>query len=71
MTPRYSDDALAASQFLLTLDDVLAYLRVNARTVYRLIRTGDLPAVRIGHQWRVRRSDLDAWLNAQRVGADK
>jgi len=70
MTPRYSDDGVVASQ-LLRLDDVLAYLRVNARTVYRLIRTGDLPAVRIGHQWRVRRSDLDAWLNAQRVGADK
>ena len=47
---------------LLTPSGVLAYLRVDVRTVYRLMRTGDLPAVRVGRQWRVRRVDLDAWL---------
>lgn len=52
----------------LTLGEVLRYLRVNARTVYRLIRTGELPASRIGRQWRIRRSDLEQWLEAQRVG---
>lgn len=52
----------------LTLGEVLRYLRVNARTVYRLIRTGELPAIRIGRQWRIRRRDLEHWLEAQRVG---
>lgn len=47
---------------------MLGYLRVTPRTIYRLIQTGDLPAVRIGGQWRFRRSDLDAWLNRQRAG---
>lgn len=50
----------------LTTDEVLEYLKVNARTVYRLIKAGQLPAIRIGRQWRVRRSDLDAWLERQR-----
>lgn len=50
---------------LLTPAEVLAYLRVNARTVYRLMRTGNLPAVRVGRQWRVRRTELDAWLRRQ------
>jgi excisionase family DNA binding protein len=54
---------------MLTTDDVLGYLRINARTVYRLIRTGELPAVRIGRQWRIRRSDLDTWLDRQRPAA--
>lgn len=53
----------------LTLGEVLRYLRVNARTAYRLIRTGELPASRIGRQWRIRRSDLEQWLEAQRVGS--
>ena len=48
---------------LLTTEEVIDYLRVNARTVYRLIRSGDLPAVRIGHQWRIRRKDLERWLD--------
>ncbi len=53
------------SQFL-TTDDVLGYLRINARTVYRLIKSGEIPAVRIGRQWRIRRCDLDSWLDSQR-----
>jgi excisionase family DNA binding protein len=47
---------------LLTPVEVIAYLRVNVRTVYRLMRTGELPAMRVGRQWRVRRADLDSWL---------
>jgi excisionase family DNA binding protein len=42
-------------------------LKVNPRTIYRLIRSGELPAVRIGRQWRFRRSDLDEWILRQRV----
>jgi excisionase family DNA binding protein len=52
----------------LTTDEVLEYLQVNLRTVYRLIKAGKLPAVRVGRQWRVRRADLDQWLSTQRTG---
>ena len=54
---------------LWTTEDVVAYLNVTPRTIYRLIRTGELPAIRIGHQWRIRQSDLDEWLDRQRVAA--
>ena len=51
----------------LTTEEVLAYLNVTPRTIYRLIRTGELPAIRIGRQWRFRRSDLDAFLDRQQA----
>jgi excisionase family DNA binding protein len=51
----------------LTTEDVLGYLKVNPRTIYRLIRTGELPAVRIGRHWRFSRTDLDDWLERQRT----
>ena len=54
---------------LWTTEDVVAYLNVTPRTIYRLIRTGELPAIRIGHQWRIRQTDLDEWLDRQRVAA--
>jgi excisionase family DNA binding protein len=53
----------------LTTEEVLDYLKVNLRTVYRLIKAGKIPAVRIGRQWRFRRQDLDAWLRAVRSDA--
>ncbi len=51
----------------LTTEEVIEYLQVNLRTVYRLIKAGRLPAVRVGRQWRFRKSDLDAWLESQRT----
>ena len=56
---------VAASE-LLTTEEVITFLRVNTRTLYRLIRAGDFPAVRVGRQWRFRRTDLEAWLRRDR-----
>ena len=50
----------------LTTEEVLEYLQVNLRTVYRLIKAGKIPAVRVGRQWRFRKTDIDAWLEMER-----
>ena len=46
----------------LTTEEVLDYLHVSVRTVYRLIKAGKIPAVRAGRQWRFRKRDIDVWL---------
>lgn len=51
----------------LTTDEVLEYLQVNLRTIYRLIKAGKIPAVRVGRQWRFRKRDIDAWLERHRA----
>jgi excisionase family DNA binding protein len=53
----------------LTTEEVLDYLQVNLRTVYRLIKAGKIPAVRVGRQWRFRKRDIDTWLESQRPRA--
>ena len=40
---------------------------MSAMTIYRLIRRGELPAVRVGRNYRVRSGDLDTYLAAQVV----
>ena len=55
----------------LTTEEVLDYLQVNLRTVYRLIKAGKIPAVRVGRQWRFRKRDIDAWLESQRPRAGR
>jgi excisionase family DNA binding protein len=54
-------------EIFLTTEEVLGYLQVNLRTVYRLIKAGKIPAVRVGRQWRFRKRDIDAWLQSQRA----
>jgi excisionase family DNA binding protein len=53
----------------LTTEEVLEYLQVNLRTIYRLVKVGKLPAVRVGRQWRFRKTDIDEWLSRGRPGA--
>ena len=65
MTKTNKNSAGRLTAFL-TTEEVLAYLNVTPRTIYRLIRASDLPAIRIGQQWRFRRADVEAWLERQR-----
>ena len=51
----------------MTAEEVLSYLQVNLRTVYRLIKAGKIPAIRVGRQWRFKKRDIDAWLETQRA----
>ena len=46
----------------MTPNEVAADLRVSSMTVYRLIHSGELAAVRIGRSFRVAASDLDEFL---------
>jgi excisionase family DNA binding protein len=47
---------------LLTVQEVATRMRVSSMTVYRLIRAGDLPASRVGHSYRVRVAEVEAYL---------
>jgi excisionase family DNA binding protein len=40
-------------------------MRVSSMTVYRLIKAGELPAVRVGRSFRVRDEDVDAYLESK------
>lgn len=55
----------------LTTEEVLEYLQVTQRTVYRLIKAGRIPAVRVGRQWRFRKQDVDRWLESQQGRASR
>lgn len=52
---------------LLTVAEVADLFRVSSMTVYRLIRSGELPAVRVGRSYRVTQQDLQAYLESQVV----
>ena len=52
---------------LLTVAEVASVMRVSTMTVYRLIKSGDLPAVRVGHNYRVRGAEVERYLASRSV----
>lgn len=47
---------------ILTIRQLAEYLMVSEKTVYRMLDRNQLPAIRVGAQWRFRKHDIDAWL---------
>jgi excisionase family DNA binding protein len=48
---------------LLTVNEVADLLRVSRMTVYRLIKQGDMAAIRVGRGYRLREEDVHSYLN--------
>ena len=47
---------------LLTLSEAATLLQVSTRTLQRMIRNGELPAFKVGGQWRLRETQLRPWV---------
>jgi excisionase family DNA binding protein len=52
---------------LLTVGEVAATMRVSNMTVYRLIKSGQLAAIRVGKNYRIRESEIDRYLSDRSV----
>jgi len=52
---------------LLTVGEVARTMRVSNMTVYRLVKSGQLPAIRVGKNYRIRRTDVERYLNERVV----
>lgn len=47
---------------LMTVEEVASYLRITRRTMYRLLKEGSIPALKVSHQWRFDMGSIDDWL---------
>jgi excisionase family DNA binding protein len=52
---------------LLTVAEVANMMRVSNMTIYRLIKSGQLSAIRVGKNYRIRRTDVDRYLTERAV----
>ncbi len=63
-------DPMVQPQFedlLLTVDEVARLMRVSNMTVYRLIKSGQMAAIRVGKNYRIRRRDMERYLSDRAV----
>ena len=54
----------------LSVADICEYMDVSTFVVTSVLRSGDLPAVKFGREWRVAKADFEAWINEQRERSD-
>jgi excisionase family DNA binding protein len=68
-----STDATTTSSVLsarfVTVAEVARQLRVSNMTVYRLVKSGQLPAVRVGRGYRIREDDVRKYLDQRYMDA--
>ncbi|OGF09255.1 MAG: hypothetical protein A2W00_07320 [Candidatus Eisenbacteria bacterium RBG_16_71_46] len=55
---------------ILTLEEVAHYLRLKPQTIYKWAQERRIPAVKLGKEWRFRRSIIDRWLDQQMLSED-
>jgi excisionase family DNA binding protein len=60
------DDATHADALgrFLTLADTAELLNISTKQAYAIVRSGELPAIKVGTSWRVERSVLESYIEA-------
>jgi excisionase family DNA binding protein len=61
---------VALSSEVLTVKELANYLKIHESTVYRLIKTRQLPAFKVGRDWRFNREQIDRWRLERTVKPD-
>jgi len=51
------------SNKLLTVNEVAKILRVSNMTVYRLVKSKQIPAIRVGKNYRIKEKDVEIYLD--------
>lgn len=47
---------------IMTAEETCRYLKITQRTLYRYLRNRQIPAFKLGREWRFVRSDLEQWI---------
>ena len=48
---------------IMTVKQVVEYLQMDEHTIYKLSRSGKIPAIKIAGQWRYKKELIDKWIN--------
>ena len=54
---------------ILTVEQAAEYLQVTTKTIYNLVDANKLKASKVGRVWRIRKSDIDEYLEQNRNNA--
>ncbi len=53
---------------IMTVNEVAEFLKISTVTTYRLVQEGKISAFKVGRSWRVKRTDLNEFIEQQKQG---
>lgn len=56
---------MAPDSSLMTVKEMAAMLRVSPQTLYKMLEQGEIPAVKVGSQWRFDREKIKDWIEGR------
>lgn len=54
----------------LTMEELAAYLKMSRTKLYAMTQNGEIPASKIGNQWRFDRDKIDEWMNEHSISSE-
>jgi len=48
---------------IMTPEELAEYLRVSRQTIYNLLWRGEIPGMKVGTHWRLKKSDVEKWIS--------
>jgi len=52
----------------LTIEELAGYIKMSRTKLYGMAQRGEIPASKIGNQWRFDREEIDQWMKAHATG---
>jgi len=65
MSKILTKDEKTGIQTFLTVDEAARFLRVSRSAVYQAAKNKQIPAVRVGRQYRIPKEGLEEWISKQ------
>lgn len=56
---------------IMTVDEVAEYLKVSKKSIYRLVKSGELPAKKVLNKWRFSRDRIKEWIESEKQNTNK
>jgi excisionase family DNA binding protein len=52
---------------VLTLEDVAQFLHVHPSTIYRMLKSRQIPAFKVGSDWRFNQESIERWMKEKEM----
>lgn len=63
-----NDEVMDTYDKWLTIDELAGYIKMSRTKLYGMAQRGEIPASKIGTQWRFDREEIDQWMKAHATG---